>query len=187
MSAPALSLIPKRMSLWEHVQDVDAIADLVFALDDAGSMTPEAEEQLQHALIRANAGTKAKVDRTASVLASFEAAEAFASAEAERLAKRAATFRRSRERLTDYVLATLDASKLDKLEGDTSTLARRKNPAKVIVDDETAIPIDFLRFPDEPPPPPPVPDKAAIAKALKLDPASVPGARLVQTFRLVRS
>lgn len=187
MSASALALVPKRISLFELIADVDSITELVFALDDAGEMTPEIEEQLQTALVSAIAGTRAKVDRTASVIATFEAAEASASAEVARLSKRAAAFKRNRERLETFVLATLAASRLDKIDGETSTLSRRKNPAKVRIDCEQSIPFDFLRFPEQPPPPPAVPDKKLIAAALKANPDAVPGAVLVQEYRLVRS
>lgn len=189
MSAAALSLVPRRLSLslFELVADVDNITGLVFSLDDAGEMTPEIEEQLQHALIAAVSGTRAKVDRTAAVLERFESAQASALAESARLATRAASFARYRERLETYVLCTLEASKLDKLEGDTSTLARRKNPAKVQIDDENAVPADFWRYPEPPPAPPPVVDKKLVGAALKAKPDSVAGCRLVQGYRLVRS
>ena len=185
-AAAVLALVPKRMSLWEHVADVDAIAETVFALDDENGLTPELQEQLQHALIAALAGTRQKVDRTASVLERFSTAEASAAAEAERLATRAKMFRRNRERLEAYVLATMDASKLEKLDGDTATLARRKNPGRVEILDESAVPTDYFRWPEEPPPPPPVIDKKAVAAAIKAG-TEIPGARMVQTFRLVRS
>jgi hypothetical protein len=187
VSAAALALVPKRFSLLELVADVDNITALVFALDDAGEMTPEIEEELQKALLSAIVGTKAKVDRTASVIATFEAAEAAADAEVARLEKRAAAFKRNRERLELYVLSVLSASKLDKLEGDTATLARRKNPGKVEIRDERVLPAAFWRFPEPPPPPAPSVDKKAIAVALKRDPDAVPGAALVQDYRLVRS
>jgi hypothetical protein len=175
------------MSLWEHVADVENIADLVDALDRADELTPEVSEDLQKALIAAICGTKDKIDRSTSVLARFEAAEAAAKLERDRLDARVKYFARQAERLSEYLLAVLTASKLDRIDGETSSIQRRKNPARVEIEDEDAIPFDFLRFPPEPPPPPPVPDKKAIAAALKLDPESVPGARLVQTFKLVRS
>jgi Siphovirus Gp157 len=174
------------MSLWENVADVESIADLIDALDRRDELTPELAEQLQHALIKAIAGTKAKVDRCASVLCTFEMAEASARAEAARLTKRADRFERQREHLEANVLAVLSASQLDKLEGETSTLSRRKNPPKVVIDCEAAVPFEFMAFPEQPPPPPPVPDRKLIAAALKAKRA-VGGCRLEQGVRLVRS
>jgi len=188
MSAAALTLVPRRMSLFEHVADVESIADLVDSLDRAGELTPEITDQLQAALIAAVAGTKSKVDRCASVLCAFETAEAAAEAEIGRLTKRAAKMKRQREYLERTCLAVLDASKLDAIDGNTSTIARHKLPPKVEITDENAIPVDFLRWPDPPPPPNSAPDKKLIAAALKRDPASVPGARLApRTYKLVRS
>lgn len=185
-AAPVLTLVPKR-SLFAHVAEVEDLASLVDALDRANELTPEAAEELSAALCASIAGTKAKVDRTCAVLAAFDAAESAAKTERDRLDARVKYFARQTERLSDYVLAVLSASQLDKIDGMTATLARRKNPPKVLIDDDDAIPFEFLRFPPVPPEPPPVPDKAAIAKALKLDPASVSGARLETSYRLQRS
>lgn len=187
MSAAALKLVPKRMSLFEHVADVENIADIVDALDRRDELTPELADNLQRALITAIQGTKAKVDRCASVICSFEAAEASASAEADRLKERAARLRRQREHLELNVLAVLEASGIDKIDGETSTLARRKNPAKVQIDCEQSIPWEFMRLPKPQPEPQPAPDKAAIAAALKAKPDSVPGCRLESSYRLARS
>lgn len=182
-SASALALVPKRMSLYEHVRDVEGIADLVEALDAAEELTPEVSEQLSHALIDAIAGTKDKIDRTTSVLAQFEQAEAAAKAERDRLDRRVKYFARQRERLEEYVLAVLTASKLPKIDGNTSSVAVRKNPPRLVIDDASEIPWDYMTLPE---PPDPAPDNAAIKAALKGG-AAVPGCRLVQTNRLVRS
>lgn len=186
MSTPAISLVPKRMSLYEHVRDVEGIADLVDALDDANELSPELSAELSEKLIGAICGTKEKVDRCAGILAMFEAAEAAAIAERARLDMRARYFARQHDRLSEYVLAVLTASKLDKIDGDTSTLARRKNPAKLVVDDENALPTEYFRWPDPLPDPPPEPDKALIKAALKRG-EEVLGVRLVTSYRLVRS
>jgi hypothetical protein len=64
MAAQALALVPKRMSLYELIRDVEGIADLVEALDAADELTEEASAQLSEALCLAIAGTKDKVDRS---------------------------------------------------------------------------------------------------------------------------
>jgi hypothetical protein len=182
--APALEIVPRR-TLRGHVATVEFIADSIEALDD-DSLTPERRDELSAALIAELAGTRAKVDRVASVLAMFEHLAQAAGAEAKRLEKRAEYFSRQAARLTDYVLAVLEASQLKKLEGETSTLARRLSPPAVLIDDENLIPREFMRHAPQPPPPPAVPDKVRIAGALKAK-RDVPGARLVQRARLVRS
>jgi hypothetical protein len=179
-SVPTLTLVPKR-SLRDHLEGVDLIIEAIEQLD-AENLSEERKLELSTDLISALAGTRQKVDNVNSVLSMFEGLEASAAAEIERLKKRAATFARQRTRLTDYVLATMEASHLPKLEGNTSTLALRKNPPSVRVDDEAAIPRTYFKFPV----PPPVVDKAAIARDLKAL-REVPGARLVTSNRLVRS
>ena len=181
----ALSLVPKR-SLFSYVQEVEDIADLVDQLDRAEELGPEASEQLSHALIQAIAGTRQKTDRVCAVLAAYEAGEAAARAECDRLDARAKYFARQRERLEDYILAVLSASGLKRLDGDTSSVSARLNPPKLIVDDEASIPRQFFRLPEPAPPPEPVPDKSLIRKAIAAG-AVVAGCRLVQGCRLVRS
>jgi len=180
-----LALVPKR-SLFEHIRDVEGIAELVDALDDSNELAPELSAELSEKLIRAIAGTREKVDRCAGILALFEAAEAAAVAERARLDARALYFARQHDRLSEYVLAVLTASKLDRIDGETSTLTRHRNPPRVVIDDENAIPTEFLRWPDPLPDPDPEPDKNAIKAAIRGG-VEVPGARLVTTFKLVRS
>jgi hypothetical protein len=180
-----LALVPKR-SLFEHIRDVEGIADLVDALDDANELTPELSAELSEKLIRAIAGTKSRVDDCAGILAHFEAAEAAAIAERTRLDARARYFARQHDRLTEYVLAVLTASKLDRIDGETSTLARHRNPPRVVIDDDSAVPTEFLRWPDPLPDPDPEPDRNAIKAAIRGG-AEVPGCRLQTTYKLVRS
>jgi hypothetical protein len=186
-AAPQLTLVPPaRRSLRALVGTVEGIADAIEVLDD-GTLDDQTRDELSAQLIEALCGTRSKVDRTASTLAMFEHLEAAATAERKRLDERAAFYGRQRERLETYVLAVLDASKLDRIDGETSSLQRKKNPPKVVIDEAALIPWDYMRMPPEVEPPPPEPDKKLIAAALKADPASVPGCRLTQGARLVRS
>jgi hypothetical protein len=179
-TATTLRIVPKR-SLRDHLEGVDLIIEAIEQLD-AENITEERKLELSTDLISALAGTRQKVDNVNSVIGMYEGLEASAAAEIERLKKRTATFARQRTRLQDYVIATMEASKLPKLEGNTSTLALRKNPPSVRIEDETAVPRAYFRFPL----PPPVVDKASIASDLKRG-VEIAGVRLVQTQRLVRS
>jgi hypothetical protein len=76
----------------------------------------------------------------------------------------------------------MTASDIPRLEGNIATLTLRRNPPSVRVDDETAVPRTYFRFPV----PPPVVDKTALARDLKRG-VEIAGARLVQSNRLVRS
>ena len=185
-AAPAtpLRVVPKR-SLRDHLQGVDLILaalDQLDELDESDGLTPERETELASDLISALAGTREKVDNVNRVLAMFEGLEAAAAKETERLKLRAARFERQRIRLQDYVIATMTASNLRELAGNTSDLKLRQNPASVRIDDVRAVPDEFLR---QPPVPAPVPDKTLIGRALKAGRA-IAGATLQTTTRLVR-
>jgi hypothetical protein len=185
MGAEPDEIAARRLSLREHVEGVEAIADAIEQLDDE-TLTQDARDELSAALIEALAGTRKKVDTVASTLALFESLRTAAVTERDRLARRVEFYARQSERLETYVLAVLSASNLNRLDGETSTLMRRLNPPSVVVDDESAIPTEFLRWPPLPPEPPPVPDKAAIKKAI-LGGNTVYGCRLERSVRLVRS
>jgi hypothetical protein len=176
----ALAIVPKG-SLRSHIEGVDLILEALEQLDGE-NLTDQRKLELSEDLISALAGTRQKVDNVNSVLSMFEGLEASASKEIERLKARAARYANQRQRLTDYVLATMEASHLLKLDGETSTLALRRNPPSVCIDDMSQIPGEYLRYP--------VPaltvDKTAIARDLKAQ-HDVPGARLVQSVRLVRT
>ena len=178
----ALSLVPKPSSLMARLSEVDLIASTLEALDDAG-ITDGERDALSVLLIDAIQGTREKVDRTAAVLAEFEAAADAAKREMDRLCKRRESFARQHDRLCDYVLATLSASALKELCGNTATLKLRLNPVAVTIDDPEAVPAEFKRQPVPPPPPPAVPDKAAIKVALQSG-VDVAGARLTRGSRL---
>jgi Siphovirus Gp157 len=120
-----------------------------------------------------------------SVLAAFEAAEMAAAAEMKRLAARKDRLVRQRERLEGYVIGVLTAAGVKKFDGFTSTLTAQANPASVVIEVAAMLPAEFLRQP-KPMPPDPAPDKVAIKAALGRG-EFVPGCRLAQTVRLVRS
>jgi hypothetical protein len=181
-TADTIAPAAKRRTLGDYLSGVDAIIDTVESLD-AEDLSDVDRDELSQMLIAELAGTRKKVDATNAALATWEGLEASAAREIERLDARRKRYARLRESLELYVLAILEASHLTKIEGDISTLTKRNNPPSVRVDDAAAVPMQYLRFP---PQPAAVPDKTAIAKALKAD-EEVPGCRLVQTARLVRS
>lgn len=101
-----------------------------------------------------------------------EAAKAML-ARADRIEKRA-------EGVRNYLLFQMQANGISKVECPYFTLAVRKNPPAVVIDDEAQIPAEFIVTP---PPPAPRPDKAAIARAMKSG-TDVPGCHLIQNERL---
>jgi hypothetical protein len=80
----------------------------------------------------------------------------------------------------------MTASKLERLDGETSSIALRKNPPSVRIDcDVLDLPAVFLRCPP-PVTPPGTADKAALKRALAAG-VEIEGVRLERTTRLVRS
>jgi len=179
----ALRIVPKR-SLREHVAEVDAIADTIETMD-AEELTEEARAGLARLLLGAVAGTKKKVDATARVMARLEHRAEAQKAERDLLDKGMKKSLCQLERLSDSVLRVLDAAGLDRIEGDVSTLARRRNPVSVVADPSLAGPLDrsFLR---EPRPAPWTEDKTAIRVAIAAG-RQAPGFACHQSVRLVRS
>lgn len=183
-AAPRPFLVTAPRTLSQCIGEVERIADMVETLDSDADRSDEQTADLQAALLSALGGTRQKVDATAAALALFEQFEAGAQKEIDRLKARAEYYGRQRERLENYVLAILEANDLPRLEGETSALIRRKNPASVVILDDRVIPDEFKLAP---PPPVARPDKAAIKQAIK-NGFQVSGARLDDDrYRLVRS
>jgi hypothetical protein len=182
--ASGLTVVPKRITLREHIEGTDAIIRTIGDLDEE-DLTPEAKDELSAMLISALAGTRKKVDATAAAIAGLEHRLAADKAERDRLAKRVQRDERQLERLEDYVLAVLEASNLDKIDGETSTLARRPNPPSVVPDTSVAGPLarEFVR---EPKPAPWSEDKTAIKTAIAAG-RQIPGFAVGRSIRLVRS
>lgn len=110
------------------------------------------------------------LDATAQAVA--EAGKAML-ARAERLRKRS-------ESIRNYLLFQLEFAQVSKIESPWFTISIKRNPPAVIIDDEQALPVEYLTQPE---PPAPRPDKTKIKDAIKAG-VDVPGARLVQTDRL---
>ena len=87
------------------------------------------------------------------------------------------------KRLKLYLKNSMELCKITKITGPMITLSIQKNPAGLVVDDESQIPPFYWRQP-EPIIPAPVIDNDAIRKAIA-DGEEVPGAHLVQATRLV--
>jgi len=179
----ALAVVPMiPVTLREHVAELDMLLRSLEQIGDT-ELDGELRAEIERDLVASLAGTREKVDRVNGALAALDAAEAAAAAEIERLQARKKRTATMRARLEGYVIGVIEASNLVKLEGRTSTLAVRANPASVCIEDGVELPAEFLRYPE---PPPPAPDKTAIKRALTTG-REVFGCCLVHTLRLVRS
>lgn len=121
-----------------------------------------------------------KTQNVAFVARNMEANADAIEAAAKQMAARAKTLRNRAAFLRQYMLDAMLFAGVQKIDCPYFTIAIRKNPPSVQIDDERQIPPSY--FVDIPAPPPQV-SKTLIADALKLG-VEVPGARLAAGVRL---
>lgn len=120
------------------------------------------------------------LENLAKMVRNLEAADAGIMRTMEDLAARHAALQRAAERGRKLILELMQRSQRERVSTALFSMAVRKNPPAVIIDSEAALPPAFMHYPD---PPAPVPDKKAIAAALKAG-QEVPGAHCEQALRL---
>lgn len=125
------------MSLF-HIEE--GLALLAEVMDEEGS-----DEALDHALMEYMTAALEKRDRVAGFIRYCEAMVEAAKAEEERLSARRRRFENQVKRLKDGVIRLMDCLGYSKLEGRTSTLAKRKCPPAVLVTDAEKVPSLFKR------------------------------------------
>ncbi|MGE5651794.1 MAG: siphovirus Gp157 family protein [Bacillota bacterium] len=121
-----------------------------------------------------------RLENLAKMVRNIESAAAGVQQTMDTLGRRHAALQRAAERARRLVLDLMQAAGRDKATTALFTIAVRKNPPQVVIDQESALPPDFLTRHE---PPAPTPDKKAIAAALKAG-IPVPGARSEQHVRL---
>lgn len=146
-------------------------------LADSGEIPPEEIVDTLNALdgdIKEKAVQVAAFTRNLDMLshAIREAGKAML-ARADRVERRA-------DGIRNYLLFQCQVARITKIEAPWFVLSVRKNPPGVIIDDDHAIPDEYMVQPE---PPPPRPDKTKIKDAIKSGKV-VPGAHLTQTERL---
>jgi hypothetical protein len=153
----------------EYRQQLAALADLDMppevVADTVEGMTGEVEDKL-----RAVIAYSLELDIQATG----------ASEAARRMGDRAKALERRVEWLRTYALQAMTLTGIGEVATEEFAAKVAKKPASVNITDLSMIPPAYMRQPE---PPPPAPDKKAIADALKTG-ASVPGAELVQGYRL---
>ncbi len=124
-----------------------------------------------------------KATNVAMFVRNLEAsAAAIKDAEAQ-MAKRRKSFETRAANVRAYLLSNMEFAQISKIECPFFKLAVRDNPPAVVIDNQDALPIEYMRWPDPPPPPMPEPDKKAIAAAIK-EGKTVDGAHMERTKRL---
>ena len=160
------------------------IEDHLTALIDSVDMVPDDEPgllaELEADIARTLEMELRKVDGVCHMLAHFESHAQFAAAEIKRLQSAKKRYERASERLEAYVRAAMDLAGMRKLEGETSTLAIRTNPAAVYISNFESIPAEFQVISTTV-----SIDKDRVKKALRAG-VEVPGAELIHGERLER-
>lgn len=125
-----------------------------------------------------------KAQNVAFVIRNMESmAEQIKAAEVAMAARRKAIENRA-ENVRKYLLDSMTATQISKIECPYFKMAIQQNPPALFIDDEESIPQSFWRDPDPVPPPIRYVDKAAVKAALKTG-QIVPGAHIERGTRLV--
>jgi hypothetical protein len=106
-------------------------------------------------------------------------ADAIKQAEAKMAHRRKVLENRS-DNIREYIKRCMEGAGITKIECPQFKLQIKKNPPKTVIDDDSAVPPEFLKIPELPPP---MPDKKAIAEYLK-DHEKTEWAHLERTTRL---
>ena len=119
-----------------------------------------------------------KAKNVAAFVRNIEAsAEAIRAAE-KQMAERRQMLERKAQRIREYLLTNMQRAGISKIDSPWFSLAVRDNPEAVAIDDEAALPAEYVRVKEVR-----SPDKAAIKDALKAG-QDVPGCRLVRGQRI---
>ena len=154
----------------QYRADLDALAELegidpVTVADTVESLQGDLQDKLR-AVIAYSLNLQAQAEAQAAA--------------AKRMAERAKATGARADALLDYARQAMQDTGIAEVATDEWGAKLAKKPPSVEVADQAALPAEFLRVPE---PPAPAPDKAKIAAALKAG-QEVPGARLVQGYRL---
>ena len=129
--------LAKTLSLFQIEESLVLLAESA----EADGLTPEIES----ALVAYLKGAVEKRDRVAEFIRFCEGMAELAKAEVKRLQARQRHFEAAAERVSSMVLRVLNWLGVEKLEGRTNTLKKRKCPPSVNVIDEQKIPAEFKR------------------------------------------
>lgn len=142
--------------------------------------TPKPESSEVEASRRRGQQVKLAIDRTDTVLTSYEARIAGFDLEIKKLQARKKHAAARCAAIEDRVLELMSDAGLDKLTGNRATLSKRANALSLVVDDQKLIPPTFLRTKTTT-----QADKVAIKVALERG-VEIGGVRLVQSISLIR-
>lgn len=154
------------LTLYQISQDHRELAERLQDMD--------LDEQAIADTLEAESGLVEKSQAVAFVIRNLESFAEQVKAEADAMAERAKAVQKRADAVKGYLHTCMLNAGVSKIEHPQFTLSVAKNPASVVILDERQIPALYMRIPDIPEP---VPDKKAIAAALKSG-LEVPGAKL---------
>ena len=160
-------------ALYEIAQQYHELALLADVDDLPPEVIRDTLEGLQGTL-------EAKATNVAKFILGIEAEAKMIEDAARQLEARADRRKRRAESIRNYMLFQLQQAGVTKVECPEFTIAVRKNPEAVEIDDPEQVPPEYMVTPE---PPPPRPDKKAIKDALKAG-TPVRGCRLRSGERL---
>ena len=121
-------------------------------------------EAIRDTLESLSGDLEAKSTNIAKFILGLEAEAKMIDEAAKAMQARAERRRRRAESIRNYMLFQLQQAGVTKVECPEFTIAVRKNPEAVEIDDPEQVPTEYMVTPE---PPPPRPDKKAIKDALK--------------------
>jgi formiminotetrahydrofolate cyclodeaminase len=121
-----------------------------------------------------------QLENLAKIVCNIEAADSGVQQTISNLEARHAALQRAAERARHLILDVMRTAEREKVTTALFSLAIRKNPPHVVVDQQGELPPTYLTYH---PAPAPTPNKKAIAEALKAG-VQVPGAHTEQSVRL---
>lgn len=102
-----------------------------------------------------------KLENCALVVQSLKWSAKCAKEEADRLQKRAQAFERKAEHLQEYMQEQMELTTTDKIKTPRVSVWIQNNPPRVVIDDETRVPVDCMTVPA------PYPNRSLISDKLK--------------------
>lgn len=162
-----------KVTLYSATQEFFGLLDMMEQQSE--DPTPEQETAIRQAI---DAHVR-KVDGVARFMKHMDSQADFAAAEIKRLQERKRSIEAHQRRFEKYVLDCLEMAGVEKFDGETATITRRKNPPKLVVISEESIPAEFQTI---------IPqttelDTVALKSALKAG-REVPGAKLERGWRV---
>lgn len=154
-------------------------SELKTILDDLADSGGEFSENQERALLTASGLIKEKTDAVCSWVKSQEDLLTLVSIRMKELSEIKQRIDARLNQFDKYTLNCMALMNTQKIEGEFYAIKKRKPSQVVIIEDESLIPIDFVKIPE----PKPEIMKSEIAKALK-EKKEVPGARLAESTNI---